>query len=377
MKRRQWAILGGIAILVLAVVIKNVLAASAEENAPVKRSQRSLVTYQDLKSGPVPIRIPIDGPVQAYNKIEIYSEVTGIVSSRSQKFKEGQAYADGELLLDLDNSEALSAYRSARSNFLSLIGQVLPDLKLDFESRYEAYYKYLQGLNQSKGLVSPPQETDEKLKLFLSGRGFYSSFQTAESARVRLEKFQLKAPFKGTVTEALVEPGQLVRAGQLLGEFIGEGQFEMLANVGPNEARMIKLGDSVSLTSTDGFRNYQGVVYRKNQKVDPATQSIGIFIRLQGQDLQDGEYLRGDLSGRALPAAMQIERKLLIDENSLYQIVDSTLQVLQVNILHRDPQTVIIAAPDSSLRIPAAKIPGAYPGMKVRLQKATRPWSAF
>ncbi len=372
MKRRQWAIIGGFAILVMAFLVKNYLAASAEEKAPVKRSQGSLVMYQEIKADSVAISIPIDGPVQAFNKIELFSEVSGVVNRSSAKFKEGQAYAEGEVFLDLDDSEAKSAYRSARSNFISLIGQVLPDIKLDYPERYDAYYKYLQVLNQSQNLLSPPQENLEKLKLFLSGRGFYSSYQSAESARVRLAKYQLKAPFDGSLTEALVEPGQLVRAGQILGEFIGEGQFEMLANISPSQARMISIGDSVSLHSTDGQREYRGVLYRINEKVDPATQSIGVFIRLEGADIIDGEYLRGDLSGNSLANAMQIDRKLLIDENSLYQIVDSSLQVLQIEILHSDPEHIIFTAPDSVLRIPSGKIPGAYPGMKVRLTKADR-----
>lgn len=372
MKRRQWAIVGGLAVLVIAFLVKNFLAASAEEKAPIKRSRGSLVVYQEIKAGSVGISIPIDGPVQAFNKIELFSEVSGVVHRSSSKFKAGQAYAEGEVLLDLDDSEAKSAYRSARSNFVSLIGQVLPDIKLDYTERYDSYYRYLQSLSASNSLPAPPREKLEKLKLFLSGRGFYSAYQTAESARVRLGKYQLKAPFEGTLTEALVEPGQLVRAGQPLGEFIGKGQFEMIAKVGPGQARMINIGDSVMLRSTDGQAQYQGLVYRINEKVDPNTQSIGIFIRLMGENIIDGEYLRGSLSGKRLGNAMQVERKLLIDENSIYQIIDSTLQVLPLNIIHSDPEHVIFSAPDSLIQVPTGKIPGAYPGMKVRLTKADR-----
>ncbi|MCR9152587.1 MAG: HlyD family efflux transporter periplasmic adaptor subunit [Bacteroidetes bacterium] len=369
MKRRQWAILGGAAILVLAFLFKNYLASSAEAKTSVNRSQQKLVTYQNLYADSVSIRIPIDGPAQALNKIELFSEVSGLVGTQSQKFEEGASYKKGEVLLALENSEALSAYRSARSNFISLVGQVLPDLKLDYPDRYDTYYRYLQKLSAADNLPKPPTESDQKLKLFLSGRGFNSAYQSAEASRIRLDKFMLLAPFDGTVTEALVESGQLVRAGQALGEYIGEGEFEMLSSLGPDQARMVEIGDTVALESIDGRRKYQGLVYRKNEKVDRSTQGLNVYIRLNASDLNDGEYLRAELRGKAIANAMEISRKLLIDEKHLYVIEDSSLVKLEVDILQRNPEIVIIEAPKKMLQVPVKKITGAYPGMKVKLTK--------
>ncbi len=370
MKRRQWAIVGGAAILVLAVLLKNYLAASGEKKTPVNRSQKKLVEYRDLKAGSVAIRVPIDGPVQATEKIELYSEVSGIIGTESASFKEGKKYRKGDVLLSLDNAEAKSAYQSARSNYLSLVAQILPDLKLDFPARYSSYYQFLQKLNSSDGLIAPPNEKDEKLKLFLSGRSLYSSFQNAKASEIRLSKFEIRAPFDGTVTAALVESGQLVRPGQVLGEFIGGGSFEMVSSISPEIAEMVSVGDSVLLKSSGSERNFAGLVYRKNEKVDPATQSLQIFIQLNSQSVKDGEYLKGELRGKLLSAAMEIDRKLLIDEKHLFRIQDSTLVLQEVEILHRDPERVIISAPQESLRIPARKVTGAYPGMSIRLAKA-------
>lgn len=369
MKRRQWAILGGFAILALAVFFKNYLAASAEGKSPITRDQRKLISYQDLKAGSVALRIPIDGPVEALNKIEIYSEVTGIVGSQSQKFKEGKGYQSGEIMLHLENSEAQSNYQSTRSNYLSLLSQVLPDIKLDYPERFDTYYQYLRELNNGNGLQSPPKENNEKLRLFLSGRNVYSAYQNAEALRVRLSKYNIEAPFNGTVTDARVESGQLVRAGQILGEFIGKGQFEMISSLSPDEARLVQIGDSVQLSSTDGRRHYTGEVFRKNEKVDPSNQRISIYIRIEANNLNDGEYLKGSLAGQEIENAMKIDRKLLIDENSLFRIQDSSLVQQKVKVLHREPQSVIIEAPDSTLRLPQAKVTGAYTGMKIRLTK--------
>lgn len=370
MKKRQWAIVGGAAILVLAFLLKNYLAASAETKAPLSRSQKKLVEYIELESGSVAIGIPIDGPVQALNKIELYSEVTGIVSAASGKFKEGRSYAKNEVLLELDPSEARSAYRSARSNYLSLLSQILPDIKLDFPDRFDTYYSYLESLSNGSALPAPPKEGQGKLKLFLSGRNLYASYQNANAALLRLEKFSLRAPFAGTLSVATVEPGQLVRAGQVLGEFLGSGSFEMIASLSADEARMVQIGDSVALQSSDGKRDFMGIVFRKNEKVDPATQRLSIYIQIESTELNDGEYLKGRLKGQEIANAMEIDRKLLIDESSLFRIQDSILVQQKISILHRDPVSVIIEAPMAKMKVPRRKIPGAYPGMTVRLTKA-------
>jgi len=372
MTKRQWAIIGGAIIIGLAFLFKNYLANSAQSKAPLKPKAGKLVAYHDLQADSVAIRIPIDGPVQALNKIEIYSEVTGIVKSNARRFEEGQSYRKGEVLLAMDNSEAESAYRSARSNYFSLVSQVLLDIKLDFPDRFDTYYQYLQDLSKNQSLIDPPSEKNAQLKLFLSGRNLYSSFQNAEAARIRLSKFEISAPFNGVVTEAMVESGQLVRAGQILGEFIGKGRYEMISSVSPEEARMIEIGDSVRLFSNDNRRTYRGVVYRKNEKVDPNTQGLNIYISLEAEDLNDGEYLRAELRGKSIANAIELDRKLLLDEKSLFTIEDSTLVVQEVKILHRDPERVIIEAPEKAMRVPLKKVPGAYPGMKVRLTKATK-----
>jgi membrane fusion protein (multidrug efflux system) len=374
MKRRQWAILGGAALLVFAVLLKNFLAASAEEKAPIKRSPTKAIDVQTLVAGDVAVQIPIDGPVRASQKIEIYAEINGILKPNAKAFKEGQYYKKGELLLILNDSEAKSAYRSARSNYTSILSQVLPDIKLDYPQRFDHYYSYLQALSgqQAQGLARPPEENDEKLNLFLSGRGLRSAYESAEAARIRLEKFQIKAPFDGSLTEVNVEVGQLVRAGQILGEFIGEGSFEMLSSLSPRESKRVQIGDSVKLESTSSTEHYKGIVFRKNSKIDPNTQRIGIYVLIQPtsrQKLADGEYLRGALQGRSIPNAMALDRKLLMDEKSIYVVEDSLLAIQEVEVLQSSPDQVIIKAPKASLVLPKTQVPGAFPGMKVRILK--------
>lgn len=367
MKKRQWAILGGGLILVAAFLIKNKLAeVDPQESRKAPRIIKA-IEAKTLKAGAVAIEIPIDGPLVAQNKIEIYSEVNGIVKASSKNFEAGNYFFAGDVLLDLDDSEAKSSYLSARSVLINTLSQALPDLKLDYPEAYPIYYKYLQSLSNNEALSTPPKENNSQLKLFLSGRGLYSNYQNAESARIRLSKYQIKAPYKGSLTEALVEVGQLVRPGQKLGEFIGKGKFEMIASVASSEIGRIKIGDSVALRANDDNRSYRGRLFRKNEKLDPSTQRVQIFVEVEGEYLSDGEYLKGSIAGQEIKDAMAIDRKLLIDENHLYRIADSILVKQRVEVLHSSPEKVIIKAPLPEMKVPLKPVAGAFEGMQVRI----------
>lgn len=369
MKKRQWAILGGVLLLAVAFwLMKSLSKVDEQANRPVKKVIKAIEAKQ-IQAGSVPVRIPIDGPLVAKNKIEIYSEVNGIIESSPIPFETGNFFDEGDLLLSLNDSEARSAYLSAKSLLINTLSQLLPDLKLDYPDRYPVYYDYLKSLNRQKELSAPPRERNDQLKLFLSGRGLYSNYQNAESAQIRLKKYQIRAPYPGTLTEALVEVGQLVRPGQKLGEFIGKGSFEMIASVASSEIERIKIGDSVRLVANDNGQNYQGRLFRKNEKLDPSTQRVQIFIEVAGTGLSDGEYLKGQIGGQKISEAMAIDRKLMIDENHLFRVEDSVLVKQEVTVIHSSPEEVIIAAPMPKMLIPKKPVAGAFEGMKVRIIK--------
>tara|TARA_R110000868_G_scaffold398204_1_gene671235 strand:- start:1058 stop:2167 length:1110 start_codon:yes stop_codon:yes gene_type:complete len=366
MKKRQWAIIGGLLILVVAFGLKNKLSQSTETESPKSITRLKALRVDEVKNGPVFLNIKVDGPVQAQQKIDLFAEVNGVLSLQATKFDAGRIYRKGEILLDLDNSEASSSYRALKSQYTNVLGQVIPDIKIDFPTHFDTWYKHLQ--NISAGYWEAPKSTDdEKLRLFLNARGIYSAYQNAESARIRLEKYQIRAPFDGSLTEALVEPGQLVRVGQKLGEFMGQGKFEMLTSLSTNEAPLVNIGDTVYLSSSESGHEYKGVVFRKNAKIDPSTQRLNIYVLLEDARLVDGEYLKGTISGPSLENAMALSRKLLHKKASIYVVKDSVLAEASLEILHQSPEMVIVRGLKNGDLIPQKPIAGAYVGMPVKI----------
>jgi membrane fusion protein (multidrug efflux system) len=365
MKKRQWAIIGGGAVLVLAFMLNRWLAATEQEQKPPKTTATKAVEVFSAHNEAVPIAIPVDGKLQALRKIELFAEVSGVLQSGSKRFEAGVAYSKGQTLLKLNNDEAMAAYVTAKDTYVNQITQSLADIKLDYPEAFSRWNNYLISINK-KRVSAPPKESDQQLNRFLTSRGIYTAYQNFLSAGVRLEKFSIDAPFDGILTEALVDPGILVRAGQPLGEFIAPRIFELEAALSFQEMQLVSIGDTVILQSAGMKGEWVGIVSRKNAKLDPATQQVKLFIKVEDERLTDGLYMQGTLEGGQVQNAVAINRNLLIDGTRIYTVEkDSTLMLQKVKVVQKGANTVVVQGVNDGAMLLKKPMAGAYEGMKV------------
>jgi membrane fusion protein (multidrug efflux system) len=372
MKKRQWAIIGGAVILIAAFMLQRRLAGTPAEERTSRKLPVKGVEVIRIENADVPVEVHIDGKLNALNKIELYAEVNGVLRKMSKQFDEGIRYRKGETLLSLENSEATAAYLATQSEYINVVTQALPDIQIDYSEVYDTWQSYLDKASSQDHIPAPPETKNDQLHLFLTGRGVYSSYQSMESARIRLSKYRLSAPFDGIVTEALVDPGTLVRAGQRLGEFISPGTYELVSAISTSELALIETGDEVSLSSPDTRGDWQGEVFRINAKVDPATQRVKVFVRVDAGDLRDGMFMNGTIKGQTVASAFRLPRKLVYDNHYTYVVEnDSILSRKELDIIYSSPGTIIAKGLPNGSILPKEPITGAFTGMKVKVVGST------
>lgn len=368
MKKRQWAIIGGAVILVASFLLQRKLASTPEEERTSRRIPVKGVEVIRIENGDVPVEVNLDGKLNALNKIELFAEVNGVLRDQSKQFDEGIRYRRGETLLSLENSEATAAYLAAKSEYINVVTQALPDIQIDYSGVYDTWQAYLDKASSQEHIPAPPETDNDQLHLFLTGRGVFSSYQNMESARIRLSKYRLMAPFDGIVTESLVDAGTLVRAGQRLGEYIAPGIYELVSAISTSELALIQTGDKVMLSSPDTRGDWSGEVFRINAKVDPATQRVKVFVRVEADDLRDGMFMNASIQGQLVSSAFRLPRKLLYDNQYTYVVEnDSILERKKLDIIYSSPGSIVARGlPDGSL-VPKEPITGAFSGLKVKV----------
>lgn len=320
-----------------------------------------------VQNGTVPIIVTANGNLNAKQKVELFTEVQGVFNRGNKLFKEGQAYSNGETIIRIDASEYAASVQSAKSNLYNQLTSIMPDLRLDYPVVFTKWQTYLNGFDMAKSTPALPEMPSDKERFFISGRGILTSYYNVKNLEQRLSKYRITAPFTGILTEASVTEGSLVRAGQKLGEFINPGVYELEVAVSKTYSDLLKVGESVALTTLDDSKVYKGKVIRINGRVDQATQTIKAFIEVSDENLKEGMYLEANLDAKTEENAIEIDRNLLLEGNRIFVVRDSVLDVINVNPVYFSDKSVVLKNIPDGTTIMSKPLIGAYTGMAVKM----------
>ena len=262
-------------------------------NSPKPKEQKvvTAVFTETVQNKLTPITISSSGNLVAKNKVELYSEVQGIFDRSGKPFKAGTYYRKGATLLKLNSDEYFATIQAQKSSLYNQLVLFLPDLRLDYPDAFPKWEAYVQAFSMNELLQPLPQPATEKEKLFVSGRNIFTAWYNVKNMEERLSKYIITAPFSGILTDALVNPGTLIRPGQKLGEFIDPGVYELEISVNAGFMELLKVGKAVTLYNLDHTKSWTGKVARINGRVHQSTQTVQVYIQVSGQGLKAGMYL--------------------------------------------------------------------------------------
>lgn len=317
---------------------------------------------------------PIEGRVDALYRMSLFAEVNGVLAIGGKEFREGTRFRRGEVILRMDDSEPRAALVAQRSQFLQSLSGALADLRVDFPEAWPAWMDYVASFEATESIAVLPEARDQRERLFLANRGILSSYHSIRSAEERLAKYQVLAPFDGVLTETMVQPGGLVRAGQPMGTFVGDGAFEVKSAVHARYLPVLAAGDSVAFFEESGAQVAVGQLDRIASNVDAATQSASVFCGVRATDaaqLRDGRYLSGAIFSEPIAESFALRVDLISPSNTLFVVaIEGDQEVLRerkVEVLYRSQETAIVRGLAEGSRVLAEPMNGTYDGMPVNI----------
>ena len=360
----------GVIVVAAAVFFGNQLVEKNRKPKPKFKKQIKTVFVEKVQNADIPIILSASGNLMAKNRIELFSEVQGVLMPAFKSFKAGTNFNKNETLLSINSDEFYATLQSQKSKLYNLITAVLPDLRLDYPLEFKSWERYLKSFKITKSVPTLPMFSSDREKYFISGRGILTAYYNVKNLEARFAKYKIKAPFPGILTEALVSPGTLVRVGQKLGEYIDPSIYEMEVSINAEFADLLKVGNTVALSNLEKTKKYTGKVVRVNGKVDQVSQTIKAFIEVKHKDLKEGVFLEANLQAKTILNAVEISRKLLIDNKGVYLVKkDSILTLFQVEPAYFGAKTVVIKGLKNKAKILVKTVPGAFDGMIVKINK--------
>jgi multidrug efflux pump subunit AcrA (membrane-fusion protein) len=367
-KARRIGIFAGLVILLGAFATARFLSQQKEPpRRQVAGTKVKTVDTLQVRNTNVPTALSVQGELAAYDKIDIFSEVSGTLESTSRPFKVGTYFPKGAVLIKIDQEEARLTLLSQKSSLLNAITQLMPDLKIDYPESHKNWKKYLDEFEVEASIEPFPKPVNDQEKYFIASRNLYSQYYNIKSAEERLDKYSIYAPFGGVITAASINSGAVVRAGQKLGELMNSNNYELEATVTLRDLRYITVGNPVLLYSDDIEGSWKGRIKRISDRVDEGTQTVRVFIEVQGQELRENMYLRGEVTASTIDNAFKLPRPLLMDQQAVFVVRDSFLRLETVQVVKITDEAAIVKGLKNGTPLLAQPIPDAYDGMKVKV----------
>lgn len=366
--RKTITIIIGIILVAGSGYIAYDLSNREKKRKPKKDKVVPTVFIETVKNQNTPVSVLESGRLLAKHRIEIFAEVQGVMQPTNKEFKPGNTYRKGETVVSIRNDDFYANLQSQKSNLQNLITSILPDLRLDYPEAYKKWDEYLRNFDMNKSVAPLPETSSDKEKFFVTGRNIYTTYYSTKNMEIILSKYNLKAPYNGILTDALVTPGSLVRPGQKLGEFIDPSIYELEVSVNKTILPSLKVGQGVVVRDAENHtQQWKGKIIRINGRIDRATQTVMVYIELKSDDLREGRYLEAIMSGDEIENAVEIARSLLVDESKVYLVEAGVLKLVDVTTVFFNEKTVIVQGLQDGQQLVSKAIPGAYEGMEVMI----------
>jgi len=357
-----------------------------------------VVEVLPLKAQPYTVYIEASGIVTAGTQSNLVSEVSGRIVNISDNFSEGSYFDKGEVLLEIDKSNYLSAIEIAKSEVevnRASLKQLVAEEKSNRRSiqlakknlnignkelaRLRALYKRRtisrSALDTEEQRINQLQQSLQNLE---GSQSTFSSRKSAIQARINssnakvkqesltLSRATIKAPYAGRILTKNVDIGQFVSTGSMLAEIyatdfvnvelpLSLNQYELLGMPEAFINRKITSDDlpTVTLTNPDSLRkdNWQGRVVRTGAALDAQSRQINVIVRVDkpyearegiSSPIRIGQYLKARIKGKMFNNVYVLPPVAVIYNREIRLLKDGKINIVPVQVIWNSPKATVV-----------------------------------
>ena len=359
--RKALTIIGTVGIFVGAGVLFTLMGAARPK---IERQEPEItpptVFYQMAEQRPVTLDVRAQGEVRPRTDISLTAQVSGKIVDTSNAFVNGGAFEEGELLIQIEDTDYRVAVTSARAR----VAQAEEALR-----REEAEAELAQRDFEELGREGDASDlTLRKPQLAQARANFQAARADLSAAQLNLERTAIRAPFQGRVRERIAGEGQFVSPGAQVGRIFSTDIAEIRLPL--TDADLAKLGlpilfvetpenpgPAVELSASIAGENHtwRARVARTGGAIDSATRQISVIAVVDdpygggadedGTPLAIGLFVDAHIEGKPYADAITLPRSALYGRDRVYVVkADDTIEARTVSVISSDRNTITIAS---------------------------------
>ncbi|PHS06662.1 MAG: efflux transporter periplasmic adaptor subunit [Blastopirellula sp.] len=369
-----------IGILGIGLYAYLILMIEPEDGTSVPAAERLIRTkVTKLYAGDYDVVIKTNGVIQPHNEIMLRAEVSGQIKIVNQEFEVGAYFSKGDVLVELDNRDYLTALKvaSAQHNVAKASLQLMKDNQ-----------ERMLNLSQRNAVTQSALDQAEA-NLAQALAEFEIASAHFEQAERDLDRTKVRAPFDGRVQQKSVGVGQLVDSGTILGDVFAidyaevrlplSGRQLQFLDLPEMEGEMpveVELRDGIDTSSNTVWKakivRTEGILDRNSLELFAIAQVDDPFgLRSKLPVLRIGQPVVAMITGDKLNDVIAIPRDAVRQLNQIF-LVDSnelTLKSLTIMPLWSDEEHIIVRDPaiNNGVLLATTKLVFAPEGAKVEI----------
>ena len=317
-----------LSLMTLVLTTPWLVACGGEDEAmadPAAGPQERIATVRTSVAEPEDVRdlAIFSADLQPVKRATLAAEVAGNIETLTVEL--GQRVRKGQLLARIDTR----AVRQQLAEAEALFNQA--------QDRFERAEKLF-----AKRSITKEQHIDA-----VAGRDVAEA--RLASAKLRLEKSEVKAPWSGHVAAKRVEVGDYAAPGQPLLDLVATDRLKVKASASAADVPYLKVGVPV-VVRVDAYpgETFEGEVVRLGAELDPGTRTLEVVAEIENQDLRlrPGHFGRMELERRVLADVLMVPLTSVIDFESrkvVYVVNDGVAELREVVLGPVLDQRVLVA----------------------------------
>ena len=231
-------------------------------------------------------RLPLSGSLTPLSQTTIKAKVGGELLE--VRVREGQSVSKGEVLARIDTRNQQAQVAAQRAG-LEKAKADLAIAKLNLDNNQRLLEKKFIAQN----VLDTSQSTHDA-----AVAGVKLAQAQLELAEIGLQDSVVRAPFAGTISRRLAEPGEKVSSDSPLLGLVDLTQLELQASAPASEIPSVKPGQKAQVR-VDGYgeQRFEATVERINPATEQGSRSILIYLSLDNSEglLRGGMFAQGEL----------------------------------------------------------------------------------
>ncbi len=364
------SLIAPIVIVLFGVLAMNKLS-SLRQEVPARpaETQARVVNTRSISPADIEARLVTWGRLNSAQPLVLLSEAEGALMRGDIAFQPGQSFERDQLLLRVDDRQKRLELSRNKSDFINAMAGVLPDIQQQYPKEWSQWNNYFKQLQVDKPLPKLPAAKVERIKRLLARNNAYQLYYAVRIQEIALAKYQVRAPFDGTILSADMRAGANVRAGTRLGEILNLEQLDLVLQLPASELPWLEPQGEVIVASSQFDGIWHGRIDRIGRNVDNATQTTAVYVRLlQGESplpIMAGLLFEAQLPGKTIADAVSVPLRNLYSGDQVYVLAAGKLEKRAVTVVRREAEQAIVSAglaPGDELVTDLLE--GVAPGMK-------------